>query len=99
VRDVATGARARHGRRAPLQATVHRVVAAARFQLGDEAAGRSELDESLRVARAADAVYEVALALDLAAAVGGDAAAADESSRLLERLGVERVARPPLPTS
>jgi uncharacterized protein related to proFAR isomerase len=80
---------------APLQSNVHRIRAAALAQLGDETAARSELEESARIAEDADAVHELALALDLAGALG-DAAAAKRSATLVERLGIERVARPSL---
>ena len=81
---------------APLRAAVLRLRAVARLQLGDLAAAHGDLDESLGVARAAGATYEAALTLDLSATVRGDEGAATESAALLERLGVEHVARPPL---
>jgi tetratricopeptide (TPR) repeat protein len=80
---------------APLHASLLRTRAAALFQLGRGAEADADLDESVRVARSADALYEVALSLDLAARAAG--AADRESSEILERLGVERIARPPLP--
>jgi class 3 adenylate cyclase/tetratricopeptide (TPR) repeat protein len=78
-----------------LRAAALRLRAAARLQLGDLAAAKEDLDESLSVARSADAMYEAALTLDLSAKVRGDDAAATESAALFERLGVEHVARPP----
>ena len=50
---------------------------------------------SIRIARAAEARYELALSLDLLGATG-DEAAARESVELLHQLGVTQVARPPL---
>jgi tetratricopeptide (TPR) repeat protein len=83
---------------AALHASALRLRAAARLQLGDAAAAEPDLDESIVTARRGDALYEVALALDLKGAAG-DAAAAAESAELLQRLGVERVARPPFGAS
>jgi tetratricopeptide (TPR) repeat protein len=83
---------------AALRATALRVRGSALLQLGREAEAVAALHESVRVARAAEVVYETALGLDLLAAVGDNSAAADESSALLERLRVERFARPPLPS-
>jgi class 3 adenylate cyclase/tetratricopeptide (TPR) repeat protein len=82
---------------APLQSTAHRLRAAARLRSEDRTGAVAALDESIRIARDANAVYELALALDLSAAIGADPSAAEESGSLLERLGVESVARPPLP--
>jgi class 3 adenylate cyclase/tetratricopeptide (TPR) repeat protein len=82
---------------APLQATALRIAASARLQLGEQDAAGADLRESVRVAREADAVYETALALDLLGIAEGDRDAAAEAADLLERLHVERVARPPLP--
>jgi class 3 adenylate cyclase/tetratricopeptide (TPR) repeat protein len=82
---------------APLRASIHRIRATALAQLGDTAEARAALERSIGVAREADAVYELALALDLAGALG-DEAAAKETAELFEQLGVERVARPPLPS-
>jgi class 3 adenylate cyclase/tetratricopeptide (TPR) repeat protein len=82
---------------APLQSTAHRLRAAALLQLQDRAGALAELEESVRIARDANAVYELALALDLSAAIGADPSAAEDSRALLERLGVQSVARPPLP--
>jgi tetratricopeptide (TPR) repeat protein len=80
---------------AALQASTLRLRAAARLQLGEAEAANADLERSVEVARGADALYEVALALDLRAASGDDDART-ESAALLERLGVERVVRPPL---
>ncbi|MBA3348174.1 MAG: AAA family ATPase [Actinobacteria bacterium] len=79
---------------AALRASTFRLRGAARLQLGEVDAAHEDLLESVRVARDADAVYEVALALDLLASARKDPAAAAESATLFERLGVERVARP-----
>ena len=81
---------------AALHASALRLRAAARLQLGDTDGAGEDLAESVEIARRADALYEVALALDLRGAIDGDADALAESSALLERLGVERIARPPL---
>ncbi|MBD0330162.1 MAG: tetratricopeptide repeat protein [Thermoleophilia bacterium] len=54
---------------APLRAAALRTRAAGLLQVGDAAAGRDSLAESISVARAADAVYELALSLGLLAAV------------------------------
>jgi class 3 adenylate cyclase/tetratricopeptide (TPR) repeat protein len=77
------------------QAAALRIRGAARLQLGRLEEGHLDLAESLRVARGADALYEVALALDLMGAAG-DADAAAESAELLARLDVVSVPRPPL---
>jgi tetratricopeptide (TPR) repeat protein len=84
---------------AALHASALRLRAAARLQLGDSAGAREDLAESVETARGAGALYELALALDVRAAADGDTADAAESAALLERLGVERVARPPLTSS
>lgn len=81
---------------AALRANALRLQGAARLQLGDLAAAHEDLVASVRVAREADALYEVALARDLQASAGEDSAAATESAALFERLGVERVVRPTL---
>jgi len=83
---------------AALHACALRLRAAARLQLRDEDGAREDLVESVETARGADALYEVALGLDLRALMDGDADAAEESAELFRRLGVERVARPPLPS-
>jgi tetratricopeptide (TPR) repeat protein len=84
---------------AALRASTLRLRAAAQLQLGEADTAAADLDESAEVARRADALYEVALALDLRASVDGDPEALAESGELLQRLGVERVARPPLPAA
>jgi class 3 adenylate cyclase/tetratricopeptide (TPR) repeat protein len=81
---------------ASLRSTAHRIRAAALLQLGDTSAASTELEQSIHVAREADAAYELALALDLAALSGIDPSGGDESRALFEQLGVERVARPPV---
>jgi tetratricopeptide (TPR) repeat protein len=81
---------------AALRASTFRLQGAARLQIGEVNAALEDLRESVRVAREADADYEVALALDLLASAHDDPAAAAESVTLFERLGVERVARPSL---
>jgi class 3 adenylate cyclase/tetratricopeptide (TPR) repeat protein len=79
-----------------LHAMALRLRAAARLQLGDATGAKADLEESVSSARSADALYELALALDLTAAAFADEAAATESAALLERLSVGHVARPPL---
>ena len=83
-----TGAAPRHG-------AAHPGRRAAPARRPDGAA--ADLDESVRVARSGDAVYEAALALDLEAALEDDEEKRRESAETLERLGIQRVARPPLP--
>ncbi len=80
---------------APVEAAAQRTRAAALFQLGEPGRAREALEDSLRIARAAEARYELALSLDVLGATG-DEAAAQESVELFERLGVTRVTRPPL---
>jgi class 3 adenylate cyclase/tetratricopeptide (TPR) repeat protein len=84
---------------AAVQAAALRLRAAARLQLGDADGARADVVDSVKTGRAADALYEVALSLDLLAAVAGDVDAGRESEELLQRLGVERIARPPLARS
>jgi class 3 adenylate cyclase/tetratricopeptide (TPR) repeat protein len=72
-----------------------RIRGAALLQLGEADAGTAALAESAGVARDAEAIYELALALDLAGTLAGDEDAEREGRELLERLGVENVARPP----
>ncbi len=81
---------------AALHASALRLRAAARLQLGDADGSAADIDASVEVARRADALYEMALALDLKAHAAGDADAAAESAALLKALGVEHIARPPL---
>ena len=80
---------------APVEAAAQRTRAAALYQLGEPRRAAEALAESVRIARAAEVRYELALSLDLVGALGDEAAAA-ESAELLTRLGVSRVARPPL---
>ncbi|HUG65018.1 MAG TPA: tetratricopeptide repeat protein [Gaiellaceae bacterium] len=80
---------------APLEAAAHRVRASALFQLGEREQAGEALAESIRIARAADARYELALSLDVLGEVGDDEAAR-EAATLFARLGVTRLARPPL---
>ena len=81
---------------APLHGAVLRTRAAAKFQLGDASEARADLEESLRIARSADALYEVALSLDLRARADGSVN--EESAEILERLGVQQIAQPSLPS-
>lgn len=82
---------------AALRAAALRLRAAARLQLVDLTAAQADLEESLAVANSAEATFEAALTLDLSAEVRGDDGLTSESAALFERLGVERVARPPFP--
>ncbi|MDQ3121608.1 MAG: tetratricopeptide repeat protein, partial [Actinomycetota bacterium] len=81
---------------AALRAAALRLRAAARLQAGDHAAARDDLEQGVAIAREAEALFEVALVLDLLGEAFGDAEAAAESSTIFRQLGVERVARPPL---
>jgi class 3 adenylate cyclase/tetratricopeptide (TPR) repeat protein len=80
---------------APLRASIHRIRAVALAQLGEKPEAEGELGRSVEVAREAEAVHELALALHVAGLLGDDAAA-NETGALFQRLGIERVARPPL---
>ena len=80
---------------APLEAMTHRLRAAALLQLGRRDEAVTALEESIQIARSAQARYELALSLDLTGMLG-DADAARESVELLAELGVTRVVRPPL---
>ena len=82
---------------ATLTSTVHRIRAAALSQLGRLDEAENAIDESIAIARNTGAPFQLALALDVLAAVDGDRDAASESAELLAQLGVGRVARPPLP--
>jgi class 3 adenylate cyclase/tetratricopeptide (TPR) repeat protein len=81
---------------------LYRVRGYAQLQLGDFAAARSSLEQSLAAARARDADYERALAQralsDLAAVsgVGADQRLSAASSKTLDALGVERLPEVPL---
>jgi class 3 adenylate cyclase/tetratricopeptide (TPR) repeat protein len=78
------------GGMAAAEAMLHRLRGYALLQAGDAAAAREPLEESLRVAKAAQADYEVALTL---AALGEGA----ESEEMLARLGAVSVPTVPLP--
>jgi class 3 adenylate cyclase/tetratricopeptide (TPR) repeat protein len=82
-----------------IAALAHRCAGAALAQQGDLAGARRRFDESLTIARAASADYEVALTLEarhrLAGAPDGDGVRAAEA--IFERLGV--VSTPDVPTS
>jgi tetratricopeptide (TPR) repeat protein len=83
---------------ATLQSTAHRVRAVALAQLKQFDDAGKAIDQSIAIAREAGAAFQLALALDVLAAVDGDRDAASESAQLLAQLGVGRVPRPPLPT-
>jgi class 3 adenylate cyclase/tetratricopeptide (TPR) repeat protein len=80
---------------APFRVAAQRARAVALSQLGRREEAVEAATASVRAARDGEARYELALSLDVLGALG-DQAAATESSQLLERLGVERAARPPL---
>ncbi len=80
---------------------LHRILGYALAQLGDADAARTEFEVSLEVARARNARYEVALALDAMARVterfgSAGAAARAEADELFRRLGVVHIAEVPL---
>jgi class 3 adenylate cyclase/tetratricopeptide (TPR) repeat protein len=83
---------------------LHRVAGYAHMQLRDLATARSDIEQSLEVARARQADFEVALTLraftELTRLEGGDDAAAAEfeaqSQEILDRLGVVSLPRVPL---
>jgi tetratricopeptide (TPR) repeat protein len=79
-----------------LQSSAQRIRAAALLQRGDRDRGREAALQSVEIARSGEAKFQLALALDLLASLGDDDAAS-ESAELLRQLGVEKVARPPLP--
>lgn len=82
-----------------VRALLHRARACAHAQLGDVREAERELEESLAVARDADATYEIALSLRLKARLSGDSALAVEAQSLLDDLHVVALADPPLPTA
>jgi len=73
----------------------YRLRAAALLQLDRRDEAVQALEESIRIARSAQARYELALSLDLTGMLG-DTDAARESVELLAELGVAQVLRPPL---
>ena len=75
---------------APVEALLHRVIGVAYAERGDVDDARAALDESLAVARRADAPYEVALTLDERARLLDDADGAREAESIFESLGVSR---------
>jgi hypothetical protein len=79
-----------------VRATALRVKGIALIQLGRRDEGVALLEESSRLAEEEALPYEAALALDLLGEATGDAEAATRSRETLERLRVERIARPPL---
>ncbi len=80
-----------------VQALLHRVRAYGHFQAGRVTEAERELDRSLAVARACDALYEVALSLQASARVRRDASLATEARALLDSLHVVVAPEPPLP--
>jgi len=79
---------------AALQSSAYRIRAAALVQLGDADGAGEAIDRSVAAARAGEAAFQLALALELLAEMDGDRDAASESAELLRELGVERGARP-----
>jgi tetratricopeptide (TPR) repeat protein len=80
---------------------LHRIRGYAWLQLGDVEAGRNELGRSLAVARARNARYDVALALNAIARIAErtgtpDPKARQEADRLFRTLKVVRIAEVPL---
>jgi class 3 adenylate cyclase/tetratricopeptide (TPR) repeat protein len=84
------------GAPAALRAGSLRVLAGVALQLGRLDEARSALETCIGVAREANVLYELALALDLYGEAFEEPEAKTESAALLRRLGVERIARPPL---
>jgi predicted ATPase/class 3 adenylate cyclase len=79
-----------------VQALLHRVRAFAHLQAGRVTEAEWELERSLAIARACDALYEIALSLQAYARLRRDASLAAEARALLDALHV--VATPELPT-
>jgi tetratricopeptide (TPR) repeat protein len=79
-----------------VQALLHRVRASVHAQRGEQAEAEHELERSLEIAQRNDALYEVALTLDVRARLRSDAALAAEARRLLDALHVVVVRTPPL---
>ncbi len=80
-----------------LEAMIERLHGYALCQARRPDEGRQRLDESLRVARELGATYEEALTLRALAEIGADAEERARGDAILERLGVVRVPRVPLP--
>jgi tetratricopeptide (TPR) repeat protein len=80
-----------------VQALLHRVRGYAHLQAGRVTEAETELERSLTVARACDALYEVALSLQASARVRRDASLAAEARALLDALHVVAAPEPPLP--
>jgi tetratricopeptide (TPR) repeat protein len=78
------------GGQAPVEALLLRVIGLAHAQLDDLDAARGALDESLAVARKAEATYEVALTCAERARLFGDDAAAREAAEIFARCGIAR---------
>jgi class 3 adenylate cyclase/tetratricopeptide (TPR) repeat protein len=80
---------------APLLALAYRLEGVVLAQRGDVEAARASLGRSADVAREAGARNELAVSLDLLGVLGDERAEA-ESASLLDAMGVETAARPPL---
>jgi tetratricopeptide (TPR) repeat protein len=80
-----------------VQALLHRVRGYAHLQAGRVNEAEHELERSLTVARACDALYEVALSLQATARVRRDESLAAEARALLDSLHVAVAPEPPLP--
>ena len=77
------------GGMAPVEALLYRVIGMAHVQLGEPAAALEAFETSLRVARHADAPYEVALTLQERALLTQSAEDAAEAQEIFTGLGVE----------
>ncbi len=81
-----------------VQALLHRVRGYAHLQAGRVTEAEHELERSLTVARACDALYEVALSLHASARIRRDADLEAEARALLDSLHVVAAPEPPLPS-
>jgi tetratricopeptide (TPR) repeat protein len=85
-----------------LASLVLRLDGYALAQAGDVEAAREKVTESVRIARQAKIAYELALGLEAASRIGADpreaAAAADESRKIFDGLGVLGTPEVPLPS-
>jgi hypothetical protein len=79
-----------------VQALIHRTRGYALLQRGQHDVAIREIEQSLEIARAAGALYEVALSLRARSLAGGGAEDRTEADRLLDLLNVMRVPNVPL---
>jgi hypothetical protein len=82
---------------APLEAMLERLVGYALHQSRKPDEARPHFEESLRIARAAGARFEIALTLRALANTAGDEQARAEMEELLASLGVVSLPYVPLP--